>query len=177
MMVLPLRAIASQILLLLVAVAIESMVFHRRLAVSRRLSVQYALALDLLCVALGWLGFFVLVELFASHPWVIQVMGYVFTGRFVPSPGRDGIESVLAVATIVLFFSSFFLKTQALYHLQRLNIFPFESEGLYQQFQRAKTQRLIRYQIRVDQDRTILLAHGLSHGAIFLLLVVMILGL
>lgn len=176
-MVLPLRAIASQILLLLVAVAIESTVFHHRLAVSRRLSVQYALALDLLCVALGWLGFFVLVELFASHPWVIQVMGYIFTGRFIDSPGRDGIEPVVAVATIILFFSSFFLKTQLLYHLQRLQIFPFESEGLYHQFQQAKTQRLIRYQIRVDQDRTILLAHGLSHGAIFFLLVVMILGL
>lgn len=176
-MVLPLRAIASQILLLLVAVAIESTVFHRYLAVSRRMSVQYALALDLLSVALGWLSFFVMVEVLGSHPWVIQVMAYVFTGRFVSRPGRDGIEPVLAVVTIILFFSGFFLKTQVLYWLQRLTIFPFESQDLDEQFQRAKTQRLVRYQIRVDQDRTVLLAHGLSHGAIFLLLVVMILGL
>lgn len=176
-MVLPLRAIASQILLLLVSVAIESTVFHRRLAISRRMSVQYALMIDLLCITSGWIIFFILVDNFSTHPWVIQVMGYLFTGRFVPRPGREGIESVLAIATITVFFGSFFIKSQALYSLQRFKVIPLESQVFYEQFQQLKTERLIRYEIRVDQDRTILLAHGLSHGAIFILLVVMILGL
>lgn len=176
-MVLPLRAIASQILLLLVSVAIESTVFHRRLAISRRMSVQYALVIDLLCITFGWISFFILVDNFATHPWVIQVMGYLFTGRFVPRPGRDGIESVLAIATIALFFGSFFVKSQALSLLQRFKIIPLESQFFYEQFQQSKMERLVRREIRVDQDRTILLAHGLSHGAIFVLLVAMILGL
>jgi hypothetical protein len=176
-MVLPLRAIASQILLLLVSVAIESTVFHRRLAISRRASVQYALVTDLLCIILGWIGFFILVDTFETHPWVIQVMGYLFTGEFVRRPGREGIESVLAIATIIIFFASFFIKSQCLYLLQRFKILPLESQVFYEQFEHLKTERLVRYEIRVDQDRTILLAHGLSHGVIFILLVVMILGL
>ncbi len=176
-MVLPLRAIASQILLLLVSVAIESTVFQHRLAISRRTSVQYALVIDLLCIVLGWIGFFILVDTFETHPWVIQVMGYLFTGRFVDRPGYEGIEAVLAIATIILFFASFFIKSQALYLLQRLQIIPLESQVFYEQFQSSKTERLIRDEIRVDQDRTILLAHGLSHGVIFVLLVLMILGL
>ncbi|WP_410253451.1 filament integrity protein FraC [Sodalinema sp.] len=176
-MVLPLRAIASQILLLLVSVAIESTVFHRRLAISRRMSVQYALVIDLLCIILGWIGFFILVDNFATHPWVIQVMGYLFTGRFVARPGYDGIEPVLAIATIIVFFASFFIKSQCLYLLQRFKIISLESQVFYEHFNSSKTERLIRYEIRVDQDRTILLGHGLSHGAIFILLVVMILGL
>jgi hypothetical protein len=60
--VLPLRAIALQILFLLIAIAIESSVLYRQLKISPRESVQYAATINLLSAVLGWLVIFTILN-------------------------------------------------------------------------------------------------------------------
>ncbi|MDJ1182597.1 filament integrity protein FraC [Roseofilum casamattae] len=57
-LVLPLRAIALQLLFLAVTVAIESYVFHRQLNLHRRSSVVCSAVLNLVTNTIGWFFFF-----------------------------------------------------------------------------------------------------------------------
>lgn len=175
--VLPLRAIACQVLFLWVAIAIEAAIFHRQLGLSRRVSLYYAVPTNLVCVVLGWLVFFYVVDLFPRQPLVIQAIGYIFTGRFVPIPGRESVEPLVAVVAIAMFLVSFFLKSQLLYSLQSLKVLPTENLEQFVQDDRPISDRLLRYQVRVERDRSILIAHGASSSAVFLLSVLSILGM
>lgn len=56
--ILPLRAIALQILFLLIAIAIESSILFRRLKLTPREGVQYAATLNLFSAVLGWIAIF-----------------------------------------------------------------------------------------------------------------------
>lgn len=65
-MILPLRAIFFQILLTLVAIAIESLLLHKRLKLSRKTSLEYAISLNLLTLVAGWYLFFVFFDTLPS---------------------------------------------------------------------------------------------------------------
>jgi hypothetical protein len=56
--ILPLRAVAFQLFFLTVAILVEAHVFHRRLKMNPKQSVQYAASLNLLTAVLGWIAFF-----------------------------------------------------------------------------------------------------------------------
>ena len=82
--VLPLRAIAFQLLFLFMAIAIEAAVLNERLNLGRKLSMQYAATVNLLSTVVGW------VLLFVAEPWLPRaarqlLVEYVFFGvRSVP---------------------------------------------------------------------------------------------
>ncbi|MCG9886965.1 MAG: hypothetical protein MH825_15635 [Cyanobacteria bacterium] len=62
-MILPIPTVVSQILFLIVSVAIEAQIFVRRGRMGHRRSIEYALAMELLVLCLGWTFFFIALDL------------------------------------------------------------------------------------------------------------------
>ena len=57
-LLLPLRAIAFQLLFLLVVISIESLVIEKNLSLPRKISVEYATSINLIAAVSGWVIFF-----------------------------------------------------------------------------------------------------------------------
>jgi hypothetical protein len=110
--VLPLRAIAFQLLFLLLAMAIEGAVLRSRLGIGRKLSMQYAATINLLSVVMGWIGFFV-VEPFLPAEWRRVLVQFVFFGiRSLPP--------ALILVGFGVFIATFVLKLQGMVWLDWL---------------------------------------------------------
>ena len=75
-LVLPLRAILFQLLFLLVAIAVEAIVFKERLNLTRRISLEYSASINLLSTVIGWLFFFTL-EPALPLAWKGPLISYV----------------------------------------------------------------------------------------------------
>ncbi|MDC0831973.1 hypothetical protein POG22_02975 [Geitlerinema sp. CS-897] len=175
-MILPLRAMACQTLFLFIAIAIESTIIHQQLQITKRTSTYYAVSMNLLCVAIGWtIFFYVFQNLDADLPLKAQTVSFIFTGRLIPDFGRDRVEPILVLSLVVVFFVSLFVKCQGLYTLQRFKILPVENLSLYEEAEQSRSERLIRYRVKADQNRAISIGHAMSHASILLLLVLMVL--
>lgn len=172
--VLPLRAIAFQSMLLLVAIALEAIVLRQRLRLGFQPSVQYAASLNLFATSLGWI-FFLLLEPLAPPPLQTQIISYVLFDRFYPNPLFDSRGVFIIVAGMGVFFLTFLVKVKALEWLTRLLgrpvVQPAPLPGtvsLKDKFDQARRNRLQRatplYAIAVLQ------ANALSFSAILLLL-------
>jgi hypothetical protein len=101
--VLPLRAVAFQILFLLVAIAIEGMILRSRLNLRRKESMEYAVAINLLSTILGWMLFFMV------EPWLPEairqvLMEYIFFGGNTFPPALVGVGFAVFVVTFILKF-------------------------------------------------------------------------
>jgi len=106
--VLPLQLILFQILFLLVAIALEARVLHRRLNLTRKTSVQYATSLNLWSVVLGWLTFLVLETLLPQF-LRIQIVNFIFFDHPIGSQ-LDRPNPQLISIGIMIFFFSFIIK-------------------------------------------------------------------
>ncbi len=115
----PLRAIAFQILLLLVAMVLEAMVLRQQLRLGYRTSMQYAATLNLLATSLGWLAFLA-IEAVLPLSLRSQVISYVLFNRFYANSWREVLPVVVVVAAIVAFFMTYWIKLQGLIWLLRL---------------------------------------------------------
>jgi hypothetical protein len=116
----PLRAIAFQSMLLLVAIALEAIVLRQHLRLGYQTSVQYAATINLLTTSLGWIAF---LSLEALLPWALrqQIISYVLFNRFDPTnPWMDALPVVIVVAAIIAFFTTYWFKLQGLSLLVRL---------------------------------------------------------
>ncbi len=111
--VLPLRAIAFQTLLLLVAIALEAVVLRQRLRLGYQTSMQYAATLNLLATSLGWLLFLALESLIPAALQT-QIISYVLFNRFYENFWGENIPVLLVVAGIICFFATFWVKLQGL---------------------------------------------------------------
>lgn len=110
--VLPLRAIAFQLLFLILAIAIEAAVLNVRLDLGRKVSMQYAASINLFTTVLGWVAFFV-AEPLLPEPYRILVIDYVFFGiRSIP-PMMIGLG-------FGIFLVTFLLKLQGIEWLELL---------------------------------------------------------
>jgi hypothetical protein len=110
--VLPLRAIAFQLLFLLLAMAIEGAVLRSRLGIGRKLSMQYAATVNLLSVVLGWIVFFA-VEPFLPADWRAGLVQFVFFGiRSLPP--------ALILVGFGVFMATFVVKLQGMVWLDWL---------------------------------------------------------
>ncbi|WP_411268787.1 filament integrity protein FraC [Laspinema sp. D2d] len=103
-MVFPLPTILLQTFFLTISVAIESSVFYSRCPVSRKTSVEYALAINLISACVGWFFFFY-IEPFLSPPLKIQLITYVFLNQL----GEGGLSLVFLIGFIV-FWANFAIK-------------------------------------------------------------------
>lgn len=111
--ILPLRAIAFQSLLLLVAIALEAAVLRQRLRLGYQTSMQYAATLNLLATSLGWLIFLAL-EALLPRDLQTQIISYVLFNRFYGNFWGDNMRVVVVVAGIACFFLTFWVKLQGL---------------------------------------------------------------
>ncbi len=102
--ILPLRAIISESLILLVVIAIESWFFQRRLNLIPKVSVEYATVMNLISTCVGWVFFFYGVSLL---PNILekQMVAYILFGKI------GGTIYPLFIPVLVLsFLSSLIVK-------------------------------------------------------------------
>jgi len=78
--ILPLRAIISESLILLVVIAIESWFFQLRLNFIPKVSVEYATVMNLMSTCVGWVFFFYGVSLL-PRMWEKQMVAYILFGK------------------------------------------------------------------------------------------------
>jgi hypothetical protein len=102
--VMPLRAVAFQILFLLLAIAIEGVILQAQLRIPRKLSMQYAATTNLLVTAVGWMVFFI-TEPLLTPEWRKELIGYVFFGV-------KTIPMALILVGFGMFLGTFLLKLQ-----------------------------------------------------------------
>jgi hypothetical protein len=167
--VVPFRAIAFQIVLLLTAIAVEAIVLRRKLNTSRKKSIEYATSINLLSTAIGWFIFFNTQSLLPPN-LKVQLLSAVFFDRWAPN-----IVLVILVA-FVTFFASFLVKLQGLNLLQLL-LGERTLESATGRARRYKS--LIRSRDEVadppKQANAILVANAFSYSAILLILLLRIL--
>jgi hypothetical protein len=172
--VLPLQLIVFQVLFLLVAIALESRVFHRRLKLTRKNSVQYATSLNLWSVVIGWLIFLILESLLPQF-LRIQIISFIFFDQPIGSPLNEADPRIIFIG-IVIFFFSFFVKILGFEFIKiwihnQPNPFSTSSDisnkrpSLFSQPKRKITQYKPNFAFAV------LLANAYSYSAILLLLV------
>ena len=104
--VLPLRAIAFQLLFMFMAIAIEAAVLNQRLNLGRKVSMQYSATVNLLTTVLGWMVLFS-VEPYLPSPARLFLVESVFYGvRSIPSE--------VIIAGFLMFVMTFALKLQGI---------------------------------------------------------------
>jgi hypothetical protein len=117
--VLPLRAVAFQSLLLLVAIALEAGMLRQRLRLGFQVSIRYAATLNLLAVCLGWVVFLGL-EPLAPPPLRTQIISYILFGRFYNNALSGSLGPIVVAAGLGIFFLTFLLKVKGLEWLSQL---------------------------------------------------------
>lgn len=110
---LPLRAMAFQAMLLLVATALEAMVLRQHLRLGYQTSMQYAATINLLSTSLGWIAF---LSLEAVLPTALrqQIMSYVLFNRFFSNEWLEVLPVMVVMAAIGIFFATYWVKLQSL---------------------------------------------------------------
>jgi len=116
--VVPLQMYLFQAIFLFVAIALEARVFHRRLYLPRRTSVEYAASINLLAAVIGWLAFFFLQNLLPLS-LKDQIISYIFFDRFLGSQPESFYLTILSTG-VVIFFAAFLIKLQGLKLLEAL---------------------------------------------------------
>jgi len=164
------RVMLFQILVLLVAIALEALVLEQKLGVSKRGSVQFAAILNLFSTIAGWLIFLV-VEVVVPEQWRWELINYVLFDR--PFQIDAQTLSTLAVCFfLVTFVFTFFIETQALNFL--LLILRTEPK-IRKETSQVQNNRMSRYQASwTDRYRmnTLLMANAYSYSAILVLLLI-----
>ncbi|HEY9698377.1 MAG TPA: filament integrity protein FraC [Trichocoleus sp.] len=172
----PLRAIALQILFLLLSIAIEAVILHRKLKVSPQQSVQFATSINLLSTVLGWLVLFsVLTIPFGLPPsWSLNLdvalLNFVLFNQLSSSTA-----STLIFLGFITFFASFLVKQLGLLFLKWLLQPTLNFRPLSQPNPVKYVMRDPRTKIQGDalpQAAAILEANAWSYSAIVLVLVV-----
>jgi hypothetical protein len=113
--VVPLRAIAFQFLFLLIAIAIEAIVFYNQLRISRKTSVEYAASINLLSTFIGWLIFFN-VQPLIPLAYKSELISYILFNQW----SQTGTLTWLILIAFVTFFITFGVKVAGLDLLQLL---------------------------------------------------------
>lgn len=170
--VLPLRAIAFQGVFLLIAIALEAIVYFRRLGFDYKTSVRYAASVNLFSTFIGWLVFFNLPALLPP-PLKDQFISYFFFERFFQNPWAPSIAPLLALSGLVIFMSVFFLELKSLEFLDFL-LGKTKTEDAASNREVTRTSRLRQQNILKSDSRAyaVLVANAYSFSAILFLLVV-----
>ncbi|HEY9879098.1 MAG TPA: filament integrity protein FraC [Leptolyngbyaceae cyanobacterium] len=142
--VLPLRAIAFQCLLLLVAIALEAIILRQRLRIGYRPSVQYAATLNLFATVLGWL-IFLIFEPLLPEPLQTQIISYVLFNRFYFNEWAGNLPIVIVFLGILSFFATLWLKMKGLdWLLKMLGLLPVDEPEVKKELSRQERYDLAR---------------------------------
>lgn len=168
--VLPLRAIAFQLLFLVLAIAIEAAVLNVRLDLGRKVSMQYAATINLFTTVLGWIVFFV-VEPLLPEPSRRMVIEYVFFGI-------KSIPTVMIGVGFAIFLATFLLKLQGIEWLELLlekNKIAEKKSDEPPKFKGRRQQQNPVFEIEANRPLAVLWANAFSFTAISIILAIRIL--
>jgi hypothetical protein len=168
----PLRAIAFQTVLLMLATSLEAMVLRQRLRLGYQTSIRYSASINLLATTLGWLSFLALERLLPVELRQ-QVISYILFNRFYPNGWSNRLPVLVVVAAIGAFFLTYWVKLQGLRGLMVLL-------GLQPSPPTARGDRQGRYRAARDQTApsqpsltlAVLHANALSFTAMLLVLLI-----
>ena len=170
----PLRAIAFQVLFLMVAISIEAGIFRQRLRLGFKTSVQYTTVVNLASVVIGWLTFLIIEPL--SPPLIkAQIISYIMFDRLVAGGWNTQTGSVIFAIGLVAFFATFFIKAKGLEFMLRADDawkVPEKPERLSreQRYIRARAGRTETQQAISSFIDTVIQANAASFTVILLLL-------
>lgn len=174
--ILPLRAIAVQSVLLMVAIVLEAMVLRQQLRLGYRTSMQYAATLNLLATSLGWVAFLA-IEAVLPLALRSQIISYVLFNRFYTNTWYDVLPVVVVVVAIAAFFVTYWIKLQGLlWLLQLLGQKPVETtpeaieDNRSQRYERARRAQMDGQQGTSPRALAMLQANAASFTAILVLL-------
>lgn len=171
--VLPLEMILFQVLFLLVAIALESRILYRKLRISRKTSLEYAMSINFLATGIGWLGFFALQNVL-TQPLKSQVISYIFFDRLIGPQGSQW-NSLIILVGIAIFFFTFMIKLlglQLLHSILQTTPEPLKSESIPIKGRRRLLTRLEPETTahHFNPALVILMANAYSYSAILFLL-------
>lgn len=169
--VLPLRAVVFQSLFLLIAIAIEALIFYRTLDLDYKASMQSAISVNLLSTFIGWLCFFI-GQPFLPLEWRVQLISFIFFEHFYADPFLLNVAPVLVTFTLGMFLGTFIIKLKGLEFLDLLlerNQTPTSAiEEKHIRF-RNKQSQLVGFRTN-SRMYAVLVANAASFSAILLLL-------
>ena len=185
--ILPLQTILLQFLFLLIAIALEAIIIHHQLKLSRKTSIDYAASINLFATIFGWLAFFFILPLLGCKPDLPcnpyftylkgQILSYIFFDRFLSSPSTSFNFELIGIG-LIIFFAAFFIKLTGLEFIQFLLQTPLQ-DNQHSVMPRNTRRRTRLTGTKVNQDflstksrqaAAILLGNACSHTAILLIL-------
>ncbi|MDX2096892.1 MAG: hypothetical protein SFW36_03880 [Leptolyngbyaceae cyanobacterium bins.59] len=178
---LSLRTYLFQFLFIFVTIAIEAFVIHRGLRVTRRVSLEYAISLNLFSTVIGWMIFFQLESLIPPQ-LKVQLVSYMVSDEFLPEVQEAGSNTFLILTAFLTFLITFVVE------LRGLDLLDFIREGKKPELSEeptmdARTRRRLawmRIQVKAPRNQTrastILLANACSYSVISLVLLARILS-
>ncbi|NES94126.1 MAG: hypothetical protein F6K32_02685 [Desertifilum sp. SIO1I2] len=161
---LPLRAVVFQLLLIVVAIAIESFLFHVRFGYGRKTCVEYAALTNLTAVILGWLTFFY-VELVLPIHLEDELMGFIFFGQWTSAS-----LFWLTLIGIMIFFSSLAVKIKTFEMIEAIQKYKIERFIPEVRKNNEFQKKVKNFQSTGIKSFILLQAHSVSHVAILLIL-------
>ncbi|KPQ34223.1 MAG: hypothetical protein HLUCCA11_15855 [Phormidesmis priestleyi Ana] len=170
----PLRAIAFQVLFLMVAISIEAGIFRQRLRLGFKTSVQYTTVINLAAVVAGWIAFLV-IEPLASPEIKVQIISYLLFDRLLITSWTAEIGGAILGIGLVVFFATYFIKLKGLEWILRLADawkIPKKMEKLNreQRYMQAREGRTESQQALAEFTDSVIQANAASFTAILLLL-------
>jgi hypothetical protein len=165
-LVLPVRAIIFQVLFLLVAIALEALIFRWRLQLPRHICIEYAVLLNLLATNVGWLIFFTIQGLPFFQEMRLDLIGFIFFNRFHSA----NIQGWTILAGFAIFIGTLLFKILGLRLLQIWDVLPLplfsrESPRLPNVFR-----PILPAHVKRQQAIAVLWGHAASHSLILILL-------
>lgn len=174
--IVPLRAIAFQSLLLMVAIVLEAMVLRQRLRLGYRTSMQYAATVNLLATSLGWVAFLA-IEAVLPLALRSQIISYVLFNRFYSNSWLEVLPVMVVVVAIAAFFVTYWIKLQGLiWLLQLLGQKPIDTtpeaieNNRRQLYARARRTQVEEQRSQPPRALAVLQANAMSFTAILVLL-------
>jgi hypothetical protein len=172
----PLRAIAFQSMLLMVAIVLEAMVLRQQLRLGYRTSMQYAATINLLATSLGWVAF-LLIEALLPLPLRSQVISYVLFNRFYTNDWRNVLPVMVVMVAIAAFFITYWIKLLGLdWLLKLLGRAPVETtaeaieDNRHQRYAQARSGQVDGHRGNSPRALAVLQANAISFTAILILL-------
>ncbi|HCA98089.1 MAG TPA: filament integrity protein fraC [Cyanobacteria bacterium UBA9226] len=173
-LVLPIEMVLFQFIFLLVAIALEARVLHRKLRIERKTSVEYAMSMNFLAAGIGWPSFF-LFEDFLPQTLKTQLMSYIFFDRPISPLPREWNSAIISIG-VIMFFATFLIKLIGLQLLEAaLQNTPLQPTPSPKDIRKRPGLIGRRNQVIVRQEPNpalaVLLANAYSYSAILLILV------
>jgi hypothetical protein len=174
--VLPLRAVLFQFFFLMMAIAIDAVVFYRHVEeLEYKPSVQYAATANLSSTCLGWLIFFGIQPLLPLG-LKEQLISFIFFGQFFPNEWINWMPQTLVGLALFMFTGTIIVKLIGLNLLEQMLEKPVKPEEAEATSRRKRLKRRQAWMHRINPRREFFMAvlRGCSYSFSAMLLVMLV---